>query len=327
MNNELKKLIVLERLKSHLAKLFNKTEQELNEFLESEVLNKAVNELSPKELNELAQKTDNKVQSLLLAYVATLKENWQSLFDLQMDWLMVGKKFKRVVFDKAIFKEPLSLAMGLSLDDIVAKFTKEQSQKLVGVIRLAYHQGLTNQKLSVLIRGTKARQYQDGVVSVMARGAKTIARTGTAVVASQSKQAFIESNRDLIVGIQIIATLDGRTSPICRHLDKQIMPLDKATYPPYHYNCRSSFIYVMKDHKEPPKRASMNGVVDNVSYYEWLKSQTADFQDEVLGKTRAKLFRSDMSLERFKQLQLDKHFNPLTLEQIRQLEPSYFDEA
>ncbi|MPW47639.1 phage head morphogenesis protein, partial [Moraxella catarrhalis] len=53
-------------------------------------------------------------------------------------------------------------------------------------------------------------------------------------------------------------------------------------------------------------------------YYEWLKNQPAQYQDEVLGKTRAKLFRDGgMTVERFRALQLDKNFTPLTLDEIK----------
>lgn len=82
------------------------------------------------------------------------------------------------------------------------------------------------------------------------------------------------------------------------------------------------------DNSTITKRASMNGVVDNVSYYEWLKTQPTEIQDMALGKKRAELFRSgEMSIERFKQLQLDRNFEPLTLKEMEQLEPVIFGEV
>ena len=104
------------------------------------------------------------------------------------------------------------------------------------------------------------------------------------------------------------------------------MPIDKARYPPYHFNCRSSFEIVFDGYTEPKQRASEHGVVKNQSYYEWLKGQSPAYQDEVLGKTRGKLFRdSGMSVEKFKSLQLDKNFKPLTLDQMKKLEPLAFE--
>ena len=115
-------------------------------------------------------------------------------------------------------------------------------------------------------------------------------------------------------------------SPTCRSLDHTFMPIDKARYPPYHFNCRSSFEIVFDGYTKPKQRASEHGVVKNQSYYEWLKGQSPAYQDEVLGKTRGKLFRdSGMSVEKFKSLQLDKNFKPLTLDQMKKLEPLAFE--
>ena len=144
-------------------------------------------------------------------------------------------------------------------------------------------------------------------------------------MAGEAQKEFAEQNRDLVRGVQIIASLDRRTSQRCRSLDKKIMPLDKAVYPPYHFNCRSRTILVYRGMKEPPHRASENGVTDNVSYYEWLKTQSPAFQDEALGKARGKLFREGgLTPERFSALQLDRNFEPLTLDEMRRLEPLIF---
>ena len=66
----------------------------------------------------------------------------------------------------------------------------------------------------------------------------------------------------------------------------------------------------------------------NVSYYQWLKTQPAGFQDAALGPVRGKLFRDGgLTAERFAALQLDKNLKPLTLDQLMKLEPLAFDRA
>ncbi|UNU73275.1 phosphoribosyltransferase [Moraxella nasovis] len=70
----------------------------------------------------------------------------------------------------------------------------------------------------------------------------------------------------------------------------------------------------------------MNGVVKNQTYYEWLATQDDKFQDFVLGKERAKLFRDGgLSPTEFSDLQLDKNFKPRTLDEIRAIEPKGFE--
>jgi len=64
------------------------------------------------------------------------------------------------------------------------------------------------------------------------------------------------------------------------------------------------------------------------SYYDWLKTQDEHFQIDALGPTRAKLFRNGgLSAERFAQLNLGTNFEPLTLAEMRKLEPKAFERA
>ena len=116
----------------------------------------------------------------------------------------------------------LSAQVGVTLNQILAKFGDEQSTKISNAISYAYANGLPNQELVRIIRGTRKNRYQDGILQITTRHAKTIAHTGTAIVANQAKQQFIHDNKDIIKGIKVIATLDLRTSGICRHLDGEI---------------------------------------------------------------------------------------------------------
>jgi SPP1 gp7 family putative phage head morphogenesis protein len=62
-------------------------------------------------------------------------------------------------------------------------------------------------------------------------------------------------------------------------------------------------------------RASMDGQVPkDVTYQEWLRRQPPEFQDDVLGPTRAQLFRDgDVSLDRF----VDESGEQLTLDELK----------
>jgi hypothetical protein len=53
------------------------------------------------------------------------------------------------------------------------------------------------------------------------------------------------------------------------------------------------------------------------TYSGWLKDQSAEFQDQVLGKDRGKLFRSGkIKLDQF----VDQNYNPVSLEQLSVLD-------
>lgn len=331
----MKHLINLERLKVHLSNKFKTTLNEIDEFLQLVVFRHEISELKYKEFELLIGESKQKLLGFLVGYALDLSNDWRELYNYS--YMLETKMVDDDKLDTLNINKPqfgadspikLSAQVGVTLNQILAKFGDEQSTQISNAINYAYSNGLTNQELIQIIRGTRKNRYQDGILQTTTRHAKTIAHTGTAIVASQAKQQFIHDNKDIIKGIKILATLDLRTSGICRHLDGEIMPIDKAVYPPYHYNCRSSFEIVYDGYQSPKQRASMDGVVKNQTYYEWLKNQPAQYQDEVLGKTRAKLFRDGgMTVERFRALQLDKHFTPLTLEQMRALEPKAFEKA
>lgn len=203
------------------------------------------------------------------------------------------------------------------------------------VLRLGYFQGKTNQQITQELIGTKARQYQDGVIAVSRRGAEAVVRTSMQHMAGQAREAFIQANSDIIAKVEWVSTLDDRTTIQCQALDGQEFPLDSGPRPPLHINCRSAVVPVLANKylrdtlSQGRTRASADGPVSaGQTYYEWLKGQPASFQDEALGKTRAELFRDGgLTSQRFAELQLGKNFEPLTLDEMRRLEPVAFDRA
>lgn len=210
------------------------TVAEIEKVLSDEFLQNEISELNHKQMNKLLNTADERFGGIFLAYFANLKTNLQSVFDKQVSWLKNALGFKKPK-TQARFDEPLEIAKGLTLEQIIQSFTAEQKTKLVGAFRLAHHKGLTNNDLLKLIRGTRANHFQDGILGVSKRHASTIARTGVSVVANQAKLDYINANKGDIIGIKVLATLDTRTSPVCRHLDGVFMPIDKASYPPYHF--------------------------------------------------------------------------------------------
>lgn len=336
----MKNLINLERFKQSLINDFGKTLKAVDDYLQKAIFNREVKSLNSREIKQILANADKELKGLFSAYMDGLKSNWRGFFShqyqLQNDtaYQLFRKKLNSpaslLAYADKVFDKPMNLTanVGVTLDELTKSFSTNESERLIRAIRFAHTDGLTNDKLIQMIRGSKANHFKDGILSTTSRNAQTIARTGTAIMASEAKQAFIHENRDIIKGIRVNATLDRRTSHICRHLDHQFMPIEQAKYPPYHFNCRSSFEIVFDGYESPKNRASEFGVTENVSYYEWLKHQTPDYQDEVLGKTRGKLFRDGgMSVEKFKSLQLDKNFTPLTLEQMNEFEPVAFEKA
>lgn len=216
---------------------------------------------------------------------------------------------------------PLS-ATGDLLAPWVKDMTAAEVDKVNKVILRGFAEGWTNDELRNILSGTAAMQYTDGLLSKMGKHNATIVRTAVQHVASASREATWDANRDIIQEVKWVSTLDSRTSPQCRTLDGQVFPLDEGPRPPIHPNCRSTTIPVLKGKlkvlSEDRTRASADGPVDgDLTYYEWLKGQSAEFQRDVLGATKYKIFTDpSMTAEKFAKLQLGGTFQPLTLEQM-----------
>lgn len=91
----------------------------------------------------------------------------------------------------------------------------------------------------------------------------------------------LESYKELgIKKFKFLATLDERTSDICRSMDSKIFNVKDAeqgkNVPPLHPYCRSTIVPVV-DGFEPKERSMRDGVTDetrlveNTNYYEWQK--------------------------------------------------------
>ncbi len=234
----------------------------------------------------------------------------------------------------AVFNTPLSVRGpdgGKLLEPFIRDWMHTDTKRLTGIIRRGFFEGQTNFEIIQAIRGTKAARYTDGALNVVNRHAEAIVRTAVQHSASVARFETWKKNEDIIAGYRWVSTLDHRTSTICRSLDGEIFQVGKGPKPPVHIRCRSTTVAELASKyrflSKGRTRASQDGPVSaNLTYYEWLKQQSPDFQDDVLGPTRAKLFREGgLTATKFQQLQLGKNFRPLTLKEMRDREPRAFD--
>ena len=236
----------------------------------------------------------------------------------------------------AIEARPLSVTGadgGKLLSGFIADWSRAERNRVTGAIRLGYAQGETNQQIIQRIRGTRALKYSDGILAIIQRNAEAVVRTGIQHVANVARFETWTANSDVVSGYRWVSTLDSRTSSTCRSLDGRLFKMGEGPLPPAHIRCRSTTAAELDGRfaflNEGATRASQDGYVPaDETYYSWLKRQPAEFQNVALGPERAKLFRDGgLTAERFAELQLDRTFKPLTLEQMKALEPAAFASA
>lgn len=236
----------------------------------------------------------------------------------------------------AVTSRPLSVRGpdgGKLLEPFIRDWSANEVRRVSGAIRQGFYEGQTTGQILQVVRGTRANKYRDGILAIVNRDAEAVVRTAVQHASSQARQITWESNGDVVQGVRWVSTLDSRTTQQCRSLDGRRFAIDKGPRPPIHIRCRSTTVADIDPEfaflREGATRSSVGGQVDaDLTYYEWLKRQPADFQNSAIGPTRAKLLRrGGLTAERFAELNLGRNFQPLTLDEMRRLEPVAFERA
>jgi SPP1 gp7 family putative phage head morphogenesis protein len=115
----------------------------------------------------------------------------------------------------------------------------------------------------------------------------------TAIKSARSETTYATYKQleklDVIKGYEFSATLDGKTSEICRNLDKTkwMTTIDKVpSKPPLHFRCRSTLKPISTNEYKSGKRASMDGEIEYKSYGEWFATKDEAFQLKTLGRLK-----------------------------------------
>ena len=132
-----------------------------------------------------------------------------------------------------------SLSSGRTLQQWFLKIAADDAARIETVIRQGVSSGWSIDQIAKNIAGTAENGYKDGIFNTTRREAVNMARTVSNGIANSAKMAFYQANDDVIVGVEILATLDGRTCPVCASLDRKRYKMDETPPSlPLHNMCR-----------------------------------------------------------------------------------------
>jgi len=342
----IKRQVLLERIKSGQFRDFNKAFKEIEKLIRLAFAG-------------LDDEFETLPRRKLESFIRDLKEDQIKVFSSYMDDFAIGlsgiaqltqeqeiealgkfidlrgtklAKFTKIDLQRAILKRPLSVNGDL-LASWQKDFTQTESKRVSDVIRLTWSQGETNQQAVRRIIGTKANGFKDGILNTSRRHASTVVRTSVQHVASSARMEIWQKNSKVVRGYEWLSTLDRKTSPQCKSLDGRKFEFEKGPIPPIHPNCRSTTVPVTNPKYDfldegATRSAEFGPVSAKDNYYDWLKRQDRQTVIDALGEKRAKLFLDGgLSPARFRDLQFDRNFEPLTLDQMKAKEPNAFKKA
>lgn len=348
IDSSIRNMVLLERLKTGEAQKFAPFLVKIDQSIRERLSGDELTNFNRARLDKLLKEVDTLLADILGGFTDQLQLDLMDIAQSQASFeatlltntLPVGISLDAAVpalqtLKTAAFKNPLSIkgnGGGKLLEPFIKDWSAAEVEKISCAIRQGWFEGQTNAEIVRQIRGTKSLAYSDGILATTDRNAGTVVRTAVQHVASQARNEVAKANNEFVTGIQLIATLDSKTTPYCRSIDHQVYPVDSGPRPPFHPNCRTSFILLTKFSAMFSKgatRASVNGQVPaSLTYYEWLKTQPTSFIELAIGPNRAKLLMDGgLDADKFAALQLGKNFKPITLDRMRELEPEMFKRA
>ena len=235
---------------------------------------------------------------------------------------------------------------GKLLSRWVSELETRDATRMMDQIRIGMVEGEGTEQIARRVFGTAQQGFNNGTRALTKRDIEGITRTAVNFMTNQGRQEMYLANKALIPEELYVATLDNRTTILCQGLDGKRFKVGEGPTPPVHFRCRSLRVPVIngkvagtrpakgviksdleglskKEQRDTIARLTGN-VPASETYTKFLRKQPVAFQNEVLGKTRATLFRKGgIPLDAF----TDAQGKQFTLKALRGDHPEAFIRA
>lgn len=271
--------------------------------------------------NELNARIEELVLPILLTFIESQNLSIEELAELEVEWQdaffsgFIGGftatavthainrakvKYRTAVVTTGQFGQTVNIAKELNA------LPKSSVDAMKSIIANGLD-GVSIDEIRKQITGTKANNNQDGLIAKINRDIKSTIITARKHQEIEAKtQAYKAAKTD---GYVLSAVLDGRTSDICLGYNGRIVLWSYSfqPMPPFHYRCRTTMLPYIKGRTIAPG----NG-------FAWLKSQSAQFQDDLIGVTRGKILRnSGLTADEYRRASRNNLNEPITLDEMK----------
>jgi hypothetical protein len=199
-----------------------------------------------------------KVDKLLSSLRETRLNAWTDVNEVWFD-RMRELSTTEASLTAGLIQGPVPVDLGLALPDVTRLRSIVTAQPFLGAtlkewadgiaeadvariqqqIQIGLTQGEDVKQIARRVVGTVSKRGADGVTAISRRHAESLTRTATMSVAASARRELYAANNDLMSGELFTATLDSRTTPICRSLDGRIFEVGKSPTLPLHWGERS----------------------------------------------------------------------------------------
>lgn len=313
--------VFVERYKTSQGKVLLRLTKAFDDIVTSLTSGEELSSMAHWELTRrttLLVKTPELDKIVLIPYLTDLRNFVEAQIEIEANAWGVAT-WPKTAIDLA-YSAPLGIDTndrGKDVNGFINSWWETNRAFVLGTIRRAAFEGKSNSAIREDLRGSRRLNFNDGVLNRIRRGA--------GLANSVAIQHLLSTSRNVIVSLTDARAIlwnslfEKNVCARCKSLDSQPFALAKGPRSPLHPGCRCIMIPVFPDTQITEEKQS---------YFSWLRTQNFEFIEEALGKTRAQVFvDGGLSAERFGVLQLDKKFEPLTLDEFRAKAPSAFKRA
>lgn len=222
--------------------------------------------------------------------------------------LLSNNKMKLVSGD-----DILEITPEKAIQNYSGSLSKRLNAKIRQAIQLGIAEGDSLQRSVAVVRKF--------VKNTTASETASLIRTISNHVSQTAYNEAVNANKEYFDTEYWSSILDSRVSVTCAGLDGREWPIGDGVYPPAHYRCRSRRLVRIKPEfglNIKATRASQFGAVNGqTTQQSFMRRQSKEYQEDILGVERTKLFRSgEVSLDKF----IDDQGIVLTLKELAKKE-------
>lgn len=239
----------------------------------------------------------------------------------------LSDNLERLARNTVSFQLTVGQQISLPNGQVVAQAFANMSERQAELFSVAIRNGLLQgESVPSIVRKLKGRLTEDqrgSIDTIIAAGGqatsipnnqiRAIVRTSVNEVANAADRISAAQNPDITEKYRYTATLDSRTTAICRALDGKVFRHEQGPYPPQHFNCRSRNINI-------PIGLEKEFLKAREDYGVWLDNQSDAVKRDALGPGRLALWRglvekygASDAIRKF----VAKDGSELTLDQLR----------
>jgi len=209
----------------------------------------------------------------------------------------LSDSFERIARNPVNFQLTVGQQISLPNGEVLREAFQNMSARQSEIFSLSVRNGLLEgQSIENIVRRAKGRlnrEQRGSIDTIIAAGGqatsipnnqiRAIVRTSVNQVSVAADRIVAAENPEVTTKYRYTATLDTKTSAICRALDGKVFVHGKGPYPPQHFNCRSRYVNIPKGLEK-----EFENIRDD--YGEWLNEQDDSVKKDVLGPGRLALW-------------------------------------